>query len=161
VRAVAAGELDAALTTLPEGTGDRLNAETLYTEHFRVACATSHVFAERPMIRMRDMDGQVYLSRINCEHREVLGEALRAAGATLVHACRSEREDWIQSMVAAGMGVCFLPEFSAAQTDLVLRPIADAPPARGVCLVTVAGRRWSPALAGFLAAIRRERWQTS
>lgn len=155
------GELDAALTSLPEGPGERLRAEPLYTESFRVACAPGHAFAARALIRMRDMDGQTYLSRINCEHREVLGEALRSVGAQLVHACRSEREDWIQSLVAAGMGVCFLPEFSAAQPGLVLRPIEDSPPARSVCLVTVAGRRWSSSLGCFIEAVRRERWQAA
>ena len=29
----------------------------------------------------------------------------------LIRSYRSEREDWILTMVAAGMGVCFLPEF--------------------------------------------------
>jgi LysR family transcriptional regulator, hydrogen peroxide-inducible genes activator len=153
------GEHDAPLTAVPDVQGERLRIETLYTEYFHVACSANHPFAARPRIRMQDMDGQIYLSRINCEHREVLGVRLAAAGAKLVHACRSEREDWIQHLVAAGMGVCFLPEFSAAQPGVVLLPIEDAPPAREVCLVTVAGRRWSSALACFVEATRRERWQ--
>jgi DNA-binding transcriptional LysR family regulator len=153
------GELDAALAVLPDTWGDRLNAETLYAERFLVACAPSHPFAARSSITMRDMDGQAYLTRANCEHREILRDLLDAAGAKLVQACRSEREDWIQSLVAAGMGVCFLPEFSAVQPGILLRPIDDAPPARGICLLTVAGRRWSSPLASFVDAVRRETWR--
>ncbi len=149
------GELDAALTIRPASCDDRLRAEPLYEERYMVACAPGHPFAGRPAITMRDMDGQTYLSRINCEHRDVLGEALRAAGAQLNHACRSEREDWIQSLVGAGLGVCFLPEFSAVAPGLMLRRVEDAPLARRVCLVTVAGRRWSPALGSFIEAVRR------
>jgi DNA-binding transcriptional LysR family regulator len=104
---------------------------------------------------MRDMDGQVYLSRMNCEHRDTLREHLQAAGAKLVTACRSEREDWIQSLVATGMGVCFLPEFSAVASGLVLRPVEGAPVARRICLVTVSGRRWSSPLASFMDSMRR------
>ncbi|MBU8538980.1 LysR family transcriptional regulator [Falsiroseomonas tokyonensis] len=154
------GDLDAALMVQPEAYHERLRAEPLYAERFLVACAPGHPFAQRKAIAMRDMDGQTYLSRINCEHRDVLGSHLAAVGARLVHACRSEREDWIQCLVAAGMGVCFLPEFSAVQAGLVLRPVEDAPVARQVCLVTVSGRRWSGPLARFVEALRRTRFAT-
>jgi hypothetical protein len=53
---------------------------------------------------------------------------------------------------------CFLPEFSAAQPGILLRPIEDSPQARSVCMVTVAGRRWSSSLGCFVEAVRRERW---
>jgi DNA-binding transcriptional LysR family regulator len=152
------GELDAALMVQPEAYHERLKPEVLYAERYLVACAPSHPFAARRGIAMRDMDGQAYLSRINCEHRDILRDHLQAAGARLVSACRSEREDWIQCLVAAGMGVCFLPEFSAVQSGLVLRPVEDAPVARQVCLVTVAGRRWSAPLARFVEALRRTRF---
>jgi DNA-binding transcriptional LysR family regulator len=152
------GELDAALMVQPEACHDRLKPEPLYAERYLVACAPSHPFAARRSIAMRDMDGQSYLSRMNCEHRDVLRDHLHAAGARLVSACRSEREDWIQCLVAAGMGVCFLPEFSAVQSGLVLRPVEDAPVARQVCLVTVAGRRWPTPLARFVEATRRTRF---
>ena len=149
------GEVEAALMNRPDGGNERLDAAALYTERYVVACAPSHPFAARSSIAMRDMDGQAYLSRINCEHRDALGEALVAVGAKLVNTCRSEREDWIQGLVAAGMGVCFLPEFSGVMPGLVLRPVEDAPVARHVCLVTVAGRRRSPGLACFIETLRR------
>ena len=56
------------------------------------------------------------------------------------------------------MGVCFLPEFSATHPGVVTRPVHDPEVTREVCLVTVAGRRWSPALASFVQALRRYRW---
>jgi DNA-binding transcriptional LysR family regulator len=61
-------------------------------------------------------------------------------------------------MVAAGMGVCFIPEFSATHPGLVLRQVLDPEVTRQVCLVTVAGRRWSSPLASFVQALRRYRW---
>ena len=71
---------------------------------------------------MQDMDGETYLQRINCEFRDVLRERARPAAPTCVRSYRSEREDWIQTMVAAGMGVCFLPEYSATHPGLVTAP---------------------------------------
>jgi len=104
---------------------------------------------------LKDTDGQTYLSRMNCEHRDVLRDHLHAANAQIVCACRSEREDWIQGLVAANMGVCFLPEFSAVQPGLVLRIVHDLPTLRTICLVTVAGGRRSSPLASFMEALRR------
>ena len=127
-------------------------------ERSAVACASGHPFARRNAVAMREMDGQTYLQRINCEFRDVLRERCEAAGAQIVRSYRSEREDWIQTMVAAGMGVCFLPEFSATHPGVVVRPVQDPEVRRQVCLVTVAGRRWSPALGSFVRAIRRYRW---
>jgi len=152
------GEFDAAVTVLPGGFGDRLEAEPLYAERYVVACGPDHPFARRNTIAMRDMDGQIYLNRINCEQADLLDEALRAVGAKLVMAVRSEREDWIQALAAAGMGVCFLPEFSAAMPGMVTCRVEDSPVVRQVCLLTVAGRRWSGAMSRFVEALRKVRW---
>jgi LysR family transcriptional regulator, hydrogen peroxide-inducible genes activator len=156
--ALLAGELDVAVMARPEGFPEPLRAEPLYGERFVVACAVGHPFARRNAIAMREMDGQTYLQRINCEYRDALREQCEATGAQLVRSYRSEREDWIQTMVAAGMGVCFLPEFSATHPGVVTRPVTDPEVTREVATVTVAGRRWSPPLASFVQALRRYRW---
>jgi LysR family hydrogen peroxide-inducible transcriptional activator len=152
------GELDMAVMAQPDGFDERLKAEPLYAERFVVACSVGHPFARRNAITMKEMDGQIYLQRINCEFRDALREQCEASGAQLVRSYRSEREDWIQTMVAAGMGVCFLPEFCATLPGLVLRPVLDPEVTRQVCLVTVAGRRWSSPLASFVQSLRRYRW---
>lgn len=152
------GDLDVAVMAKADGFDDRLRTETLYPERFVVACAVGHRFAQRNAVAMQDMDGEIYLQRINCEYRDVLREHCDACGARLVRSYRSEREDWIQTMVAAGMGVCFLPEYSATNPGLVTRPVQDPEVTREVCLVTVAGRRWSSPLASFVEAIRHYPW---
>jgi len=152
------GEIDVALMANPDGFDERLRAEPLYTERFMVACSVGHPFARRNAVTMRDLDGQIYLQRINCEFRDVLRESCEANGARIDRSYRSEREEWIQSMVAAGMGVCFIPEYSATHPGLVLRQVTEPEVTREVCLVTVAGRRWSTPLAVFVQAVRRYRW---
>ncbi|MDO9710813.1 LysR family transcriptional regulator [Paracraurococcus lichenis] len=152
------GELDVAVMARPGGFDERLRADPLYSERFVVACSVGHRFARHNAVAMRDMDGEVYLQRINCEFRDLLREQCEACGAQIMRSFRSEREDWIQSMVAAGMGVCFLPEYSATHPGLVLRPVHDPEVRREVSLVTVAGRRWSSPLASFVQAIRRYPW---
>ena len=83
---------------------------------------------------------------------------LAERGVTIRRAHRSEREDWIQSMVAAGMGVCFLPSFSATVPGLVQLPVVDPGISREVCIVTIAQRRPSPPMAALLSALDRYVW---
>ncbi len=151
------GELDVVVMAQPGELDERLRADPLYDERFVIACAVGHPFARRNMITMSDMDGQYYLQRANCEFVDVLRAACEANGAQIQRSYRSEREDWIQTMVAAGMGVCFIPEYSAIHPGLVLRRV-EPEVTRIVSLVTVAGRRWSTPLASFVQAIRRYRW---
>ena len=76
-------------------------------------------------------------------------------GVELHHVYRSEREDWIQTMVMAGIGIAFLPEYSVILPGLQTRPLVEPEVVREVALVTVAGRRFSPAVATFVRAIWR------
>jgi DNA-binding transcriptional LysR family regulator len=152
------GEIDVAVMARPDGFEEPLRAAPLYEERFMVACAHGHPFAQRNGIRMTDMDGQIYLQRINCEYRDHLAEQLREQGAEILRSYRSEREDWIQVMVAAGMGVCFLPEYSATLPGVLTREVFDPVIRRQVCVVTVAGRRWSSPVAALIGAMRQYQW---
>jgi LysR family transcriptional regulator, hydrogen peroxide-inducible genes activator len=71
---------------------------------------------------------------------------------------QSEREDWIQMMVAAGFGVCFLPEFSPTIPGVRTQPVTDPEVTREVSLVLLSGRRFSPAVMTFVRAIRSYDW---
>jgi DNA-binding transcriptional LysR family regulator len=155
---LAKGEIDVALMARPGGFDPPLQAQPLYAERFVIACSAGHPFARRNVVRVAELDGETYLSRINCEFRDQLGEICRAHGARIVRSYRSEREDWILTMVAAGMGVCFLPQFCNTVPGVISRPVIDPPIEREVALVTVSGRRWSPPLAAFVKAIRQYRW---
>jgi LysR family transcriptional regulator, hydrogen peroxide-inducible genes activator len=84
-------------------------------------------------------------------------EKLTECGAAIARSYRSEREDWVQSMVAAGIGVCFLPEFTASVPGLVTRTVQPEV-TREVCLVTVARRRWSAPVTAFVKAVRAYPW---
>ena len=55
---------------------------------------------------------------------------------------QSERDDWILTMVAAGMGVCFLPEYTVTFPGVVGCPVVSPSVERHVSLVT------APAVAG-------------
>lgn len=152
------GELDIALMARPGGFPAQLQSSILYTERFVIACSAGHRFAMQSSLKVAELDGEIYLSRINCEYRDVLLEICESAGASLVRAYRSEREDWILTMVAGGMGISFLPEYTAIFPGVVGRAVEAPSLERNVSLVTVAGRRWSPAIATFVSAVQRYPW---
>ena len=155
------GDLDVAIMAHPNGFHDPLRGTQLYDEHFMVACAQAHDFTCRKGIRMQDMAGQIYLQRSNCEYRDQLAEILREQGIETPPSHRSEWEDWIQSMVVAGMGVCFLPEFSATLPGIALLPVMDLAVRRQVCIVTVAGRRWPSPVGALITALKQFTWPSS
>jgi DNA-binding transcriptional LysR family regulator len=86
------GELDVAIMAKPDPFEDRFHVRPLYEEPFCVAFAAGHRFEERNTVRVADMDGESYLSRLNCEYYDQLDDGLRSARARVNEVFRSERE---------------------------------------------------------------------
>ncbi len=154
------GAIDLAIMADPRGFAPELRAIPIYDERFVVACSAGHRFARENSVPLASLDGEFYLLRINCEFRDVLDEACKRQNVRLIHSYRSEREDWILTMVAAGLGVCFLPEFSTTVPGVIGCPVVLPSVSREVCLVTVVGRRHSPPVATFAHAVQRYSWAT-
>jgi DNA-binding transcriptional LysR family regulator len=152
------GALDMALMAQPDPFDPLLTVEPIYRERFGLAFAAGHAFERRNTLHVTDVRGETYLSRVNCEYRDYLSELCRAHGVEIRRGFRSEREDWILAMAAAGMGVCFLPEYSATHPGIRHRIVVDPEVVREVSLVSVAGRILSPAAAAFVAAVRGYDW---
>ena len=71
---------------------------------------------------------------------------------------RSERDDWILAMCAAGMGFGFLPEFCINHQGVVARPVVEPEFWREVNIVTVRGRPHSPAVGALVREAMRNNW---
>jgi LysR family transcriptional regulator, hydrogen peroxide-inducible genes activator len=155
------GEIDVALMAMADGFPERFDIKPIYKERFLVAFPTGHRFAEMEVVPIAAVNGENYLRRTNCEYRDALAQLIQSCGSA-IHVCyQSEREDWIQNMVAGGLGICFIPEFSAVIPGLEFRPVVEPEVWRDICLVNVSGRRMSPALAAFLKAVKEYPWPES
>lgn len=152
------GDLDVALLAFPDCVPDRYHALPLYEEHFVIAFAPGHRFEKLNAVRARDLDGERYLSRLNCEFGDVMLEVYKQQGVDLTRPYRSERDDWILCMAAAGLGFSFIPEFSITIPGIVTRPLIEPEVVRTISLVTVRGRPHSPALGAFVREARAEHW---
>lgn len=153
-----AGEIDVAVMAQPEPFEARMDARDLYTERFTVAFPPGHRFGHLNAVPLKALDGETYLSRLCCEYRQHLIDLCQSNGVKISRVYRSEREDWIQTMVMAGFGVCFLPEHATVLPAVQTRPVIDPDVVRTVSVVTMAGRQHSPALARFLKAIQSYPW---
>ena len=149
-----AGELDVAIMSTSGRFPERFDFTCLFHERFMLAVPPGHQLTRYDAIPISAINGEVYLRRINCEYADYLTELCEARGVTTQTSYSSEREDWIQNMVAGGLGICFIPEYSAVIPGLQVRPVAEPQVVRQVCLVTVAGRRFSPAVLTFVNAVK-------
>lgn len=152
------GAIDVAVMAQPEAFGDRMDAWPLYRERFVVGFPPGHRLERKNAVSIADLDGERYLSRINCEYREHIRAIRESLGVRVEYVFRSERDDWIQTLVAAGMGFCIMPEHLPRLPGVATRPIVEPEITRQVSLVTMAGRRFSPAVATFVREIKAYRW---
>ncbi len=152
------GRLDIALFGMPRELPERFDRQPLYREWFVVAFPPGHRFERQNAVKLGDMDREPYLVRSNCEYIDHIGELLAEKGVSLDIRYESEREDWIQSMIMAGMGSSFMPEYLPMHPNLPTRLIVSPEITRQIELVTVSGRRFSPAVAAFVRMARTGDW---
>lgn len=153
-----AGEIDAAILNPLEGLGEAFHAEPLYEEGY-VAVFPPGEGPSGNAVRLEELSGLPYVDRLACEMREMVMAICRDREVALYARFRSEREDWVQAMVASGIGFAFMPEFAVTRPDLDRRALVDPAVTRTVALASRRGRRHAPALAAFVEAARAHRWR--
>jgi DNA-binding transcriptional LysR family regulator len=155
------GELDLALLSGSRPLPDPFRHERLYAEPYVVVLSPGHPLAREAGLRLQDLDGEPYVDRLACEMREAV---MALAGARDVHlyaTFRSEREDWVEAMVLAGLGFAFMPAYSIRSTQLQVRPLVDPLVQRDILAVDVRGRMRSPPARLFLEDIRSHHWDAT
>jgi len=153
-----ADELDMAILNPLEGLGENYRAEPLYTERYVVLLPPEHPLRARNALALRELSGEPYVDRLSCEMREMVMGVCEDMGVKLYARFRSEREDWVQAMVMANIGFAFMPEFSVTHPDSVRRPLVEPEVKRTISLITVRGRKHSPAVAAFVRTVRTHKW---
>ncbi|GMG83978.1 LysR family transcriptional regulator [Paralimibaculum aggregatum] len=152
-------EIDIALMTQPSY-APSLRAEKLYEEPYLVAFAPGHRFEAMNAVPLAELDGEDYVKRLHCEfpsNFRRLGIDLPYRGVRVRYS--TEREDWVQSMVASGLGCTLMPQFLPIMRGIQTRQIVDPVVTRTVSVVTRSGRRHSAAVEHALATARALRWQ--
>jgi DNA-binding transcriptional LysR family regulator len=155
------GDLNLALFGLPEGPDVRFHGLPLFQERFVLAVPPDHPLAQKNVVSCADTHEQPYINRANCEYYDLMRRQLREHGVRWKQVFSSERDDWVQGMIKAGLGIGFFPELSVTDPGLVTRRLIDPEFIRTIMLVSVRGRPHSPAVGAFVQQARAFKWPQS
>lgn len=155
---LSAGEIDAAFMTVTEDLQKDFRTRELYSERYVVVFPPDHRLCHLNAVSLQELSGEKYVDRLACELREMVMSVCQAKGVELYARFRSEREDWVQAMGAAGIGFAFMPEYSVTLPGLMQRPLVEPAVERKIAAFTVPGRKYSPALDALMRASMSFAW---
>jgi len=155
------GDLEVAIVGVPGELPESLHQLPIFEERFVILLPPNHRLVAFDEIPAAELDQEPYVSRSNCEVFEPVRKELNSRGVFLRQVFSSPRDDWVQGMIKAGLGLGFFPEFSVTDPDLVVRPLVNPGFNRTIYLTTVRGRPHSPAVGAFVQEARRYHWPTT
>lgn len=153
------GELDVAIYALPgEEATERLHAIPLFREQMVIAVHAGHRLVPEGRFPVRELNGESYIHRMNCEFAGYADHILAEQGVTCTPSYWSERDDWTLAMVAAGLGFGFMPANAARHPGVVALPVVEPEFWREVNLVSVRGRPHSTGVGALVREAMRKSW---
>ena len=153
------GDLEVVIYALPgEEFEERTHVMPLFREQMVIAVPSGHRLAKEHGFPVRELHGESYIHRINCEFAGYADHILKEKGVTCTPTYWSERDDWTLAMVAAGLGFAFMPENAAGHPGVVALPVIEPEFWRTVNLVTVRGRPYSPGVGALVREAMRKKW---
>ena len=109
----AMGKTDISLLTLPL-LDDSLQAETIMEEAITLAVPPNHPFASLSEVRIEQLQDELFIALKRGQgFRHITWELCHQAGFEPNVAFESSNIETVQSLVAAGMGIAFVPEMTA------------------------------------------------
>ncbi|MBA3327656.1 MAG: LysR family transcriptional regulator [Solirubrobacterales bacterium] len=152
-----AGGCDIALTVEAgfEPIEDRaIERHHLLDDPMYVCLPAGHPVAGKAKLKLTDLAEESWIlgTTGRCPDAQILLRACQTAGFEPRLAFQSDDYVAIQGFVAAGVGVCFIPDLAlvAVRDDVVIRQLVGRPPVRHILAATVAGGFRSPAAAAML-----------
>lgn len=151
------GEINAALVGDINEKPARIDDWSLFSERYVALLAPSHQLADLSVITVESLREATILDRSNCDVVPKF-QHLLFPGAPPPQNHRSGRDMHLQHLAAAGFGIVLAPEHMPRLPSLRALPIEGDPVWREVHLLTVQGRRYSPALDAFVKVARLSDW---
>ena len=153
------GGLDVAIYCLPGREADeRAHVLPLFREQIVIAINPRHRLANGSSIRVKDLDGEQYIHRMNCEFAGYADPVFAAQNVKCKAAYWSERDDWTLAMVASGIGWAFMPKYSVNHPGVLGLPVVEPEFWREVNMVTVRGRPHAPPVGALVREAMRITW---
>ena len=160
VNELLSGELDVAFIGLPSFP-ERLVARPLYDERYVVGFRQGHRFQSMATVPIAELDGEDYLLRAHCEFSDYYEALGKPVPFEVNLRYTTDREEWTQALILAGLGCSVMPEFLPMLPGIVTRILAEPEVTRTISLVTVAGRRHAPSVEALVRLAARFDWRGS
>lgn len=158
-QALRQGEIDIAIMSQAEYSDD-LRSLPLLRESYMIAFPPGHRFEALNVVPLRELEGEPYVKRLHCEFPANFARlGIAKPYERVVVRYVTEREDWVQAMVQAGLGVTVMPEYLPILQELKTRRLVEPEVFRTISLVTVAGRPHSRPVQIALDVARRTDWK--
>jgi DNA-binding transcriptional LysR family regulator len=151
------GEISAAMVGDVQDIPARIDDWLLFEERYVAVLAPTHQLANRRSIGIDDLRDTVLLERAGCDVAQKIQQLYFTEERPRLSHC-SGHDLHLQHMAAAGFGVILAPEHMPHLPTLKTIPLEGDPVSREVRLLTVQGRRYSPALDAFVKAARLRDW---
>ena len=153
------GDLEVIICALPgEESDERTHVIPLFREQMVIAVHQGHRLASEKAFPVKELDGECYIHRMNCEFAGYADHILQEKGVTCTPTYWSERDDWTLAMVAAGLGFAFMPANAAKHPGVVALPVVEPEFWREVSMVTVRGRPHSPGVGALVREAMSKKW---
>lgn len=154
------GEADIALliqTDWQRSPDDGLDRAVLVADPMYVCLPQGHPKAAKSRLRLEDLRDDAWLvgSTDSCPDHSIILTACATAGFQPRVSFQSNDYSSMQGFVAAGMGICVVPDLAliSVRDDVVIRAISPRPPVRHIVAATLADGYRSRATAAMLAIL--------
>lgn len=136
----------------------KLDVHPLFRERFVLGCSANHPLAANEIVRGEDLLEFPFVDRLKCEFRDRILDHFARRDLLMRPRFRSDREDWVQRVVADGHAICILPERSPTVQGLVTRPIDGFVLEREVVIATVSGSTATVEIRNIAQLAARYEW---
>jgi len=141
VKKILEGELEIAFM-VKDDLSDRIKAEPLYTEPFKLVLPQEHPLAKKAKIILQDINGINYIHRSHCEVNDLAAAILDEANISFKTPLSTDQDAIALQMIEAGLGASLMP-VSLISGNVVTREIEDLTLNRTMSLAYLPGRELS------------------
>jgi DNA-binding transcriptional LysR family regulator len=153
-----AGDCELSIAASLDGDWERLDSWSLFDESFHLVAPRNHRLAGRNRLNVADLADERVYARPYCENAADWAALLGAAGIAAGAADDVGSDQDVIKLVAAGLGIAFLPQSSTIASTLRAVPLDGVDLRRDVRLYAVAGRPRTPAAAALVTLLRAADW---
>jgi DNA-binding transcriptional LysR family regulator len=155
---ILSGFLDACICTRRHIKNHKLKSSRLFVERLMLAASQEHAWASQESVTLEQLTQEQYLDRLNCEFRPDFLRMIDSEQLDIESRIQSDREDWVQKLVAAGHGICALGEFSKVVPGICLRPLVGVKMSREVVMSSIFGSSASRATLALADHAEKYEW---